>query len=241
MAQNANGLEWIDPAALPGFHTLWDITEESFRTLLQARFKRPPAPDITDADVELVTDTSDFVPGADHVMTRTAEIAAPVEDVWPWLSQLMRGGGFYGWRLLEKPGCFSAEYLLPDLREPRVGDRVGGLLELAAVEPHRRLVWRARGPVRFLDATISVLNLSYLLASADGERTRLVIRTHGACVGTTRPIAHYVFEALDFILAAHQAVRLKNCVERTRSREPDTTATAGGRARHQHGAFEPAR
>lgn len=210
----SEALGWIEPDRLPGIHSLWNIGEESFRILLEARFKRQPAPDITDADVEAVTDTGDFAPGAEQVQTRTITIAASPERVWPWLCQMMRGGGIYGWRLLEHASSPSQEVLLPDLPAPRVGERVGQLLELAVVEPLRRLTWRSVGPLKCLDATVSLLSLSYLLHSIGPQQTRLVIRTQGSCTGVTQPIAHYVFEALDFVLAAHQAIRLKNCVER---------------------------
>ncbi len=207
-------LGWIGPEGLPGIHSLWQIGEESFRILLDARFKRQPASDITDADVEAVTDTGDFAPGADHVQTRTITIAAPPERVWPWLTQMLRGGGVYGWRLLEHTSRPSLEHLIAGLPPPRVGDRAGQLFELSVVEPPRRLAWRSVGPLKCLGATVSMLTLSYLLHSGEPGQTRLVIRTQGSCTGVTQPIAHYVFEALDFVLAAHQAIRLKNCVER---------------------------
>jgi hypothetical protein len=90
------------------------------------------------------------VPAADLVATRGITIRAAPEDVWPWIAQLGQGrGGFYSYDALENlVGCdiHSADRIVPDWQDPRVGDEVRlhpeVALEVASVEPGHALVLR---------------------------------------------------------------------------------------------------
>jgi hypothetical protein len=68
------------------------------------------------------------LPHADLVATRAITIAAPAEDVWPWLVQLGHGrGGFYTYDALENLaglGMHSADTVVPEWQDVTVGDRV---------------------------------------------------------------------------------------------------------------------
>ncbi len=66
---------------------------------------------------DLVTDAS--------VSTRAIAIAAPPEDVWPWLLQLGYGrGGWYSYDWIDNDGRPSATSIWPDLQDLAVGDRI---------------------------------------------------------------------------------------------------------------------
>ena len=74
-------------------------------------------------------DLARYTPGGS---TRAITIAAPIEDVWPWLVQIGYGrGGFYSYDGLENlfvrcfggtPGYRSVETVLPEHQSLRVGD-----------------------------------------------------------------------------------------------------------------------
>ena len=96
-----------------------------------------------------------FVPSADLVATRAISIAAPPEQVWPWIAQLgQQHGGFYSYDRLENlAGCriHSADEVVEAWQDVRVGDALHlhpeVALEVARVEPGRALVVRGAVPV----------------------------------------------------------------------------------------------
>ena len=84
-------------------HTLWDIGEDSFHMLVQPGF-RPALPGAgTKDDLHLPMLGDDLSTGPARTLTRATNIDAALDDVWPWVAQLMRGAGVYGWKVLETP------------------------------------------------------------------------------------------------------------------------------------------
>jgi hypothetical protein len=86
----------------------------------------------------------ELVPDADAVDTRGIDIAAPPQDVWPWLVQMGYGrAGWYSYDELDMDRP-SAERILPEFQELKVGDVVpthpGGGFEVRIVEPAKALV-----------------------------------------------------------------------------------------------------
>jgi hypothetical protein len=86
----------------------------------------------------------DIVPDAEAVLTRGIDIAAPPEQVWPWLVQMGYGrAGWYSYDQLDmnKP---SADRIIPELQSLALGDIVpthpGGGFEVKALEDGRVLV-----------------------------------------------------------------------------------------------------
>ncbi len=194
-------------------HTLWDISEESFRTLVKARFRSSPGA-VAAADqlkIQMLGDA--LVPGPTRTLMRATEIDAPPDRVWPWLHQMMRGGGVYGWPALETPHCQSADYLLSNLPAPQIGDRIGDVLEVVRVNSPREIVWHALGDIELFGFRLTALTLDYLLDSAARGRCRLVVRIQGSCNHLTSQICSYLFEVLDFVLAASQLATLKDHIE----------------------------
>jgi hypothetical protein len=57
--------------------------------------------------------------------TRPITVAAPPEQVWPWLVQLGHGrAGWYSYDWIDNDGQPSADRILPELQQLQVGDQV---------------------------------------------------------------------------------------------------------------------
>jgi hypothetical protein len=104
----------------------------------------------TDAEVAAVMPGDHMVPECQYVITRAITIDAPRDLVWPWLAQVGFGkAGFYANDLLDNAGHRSAEHILPDLQEPKIGDCVPMFtkvndttaFQIEALERNNYLLW----------------------------------------------------------------------------------------------------
>jgi hypothetical protein len=105
--------------------------------------------------------------------TRVVEIQAPPEDVWPWLVQMGMGrGGLYNFDVLDNRGQPSADRILPEHQDLKVGDFIVPLLQVVAIEPNRYMLWRfLEGAGGWEHAT-----WSWGLYETEDHHTRLVSR-----------------------------------------------------------------
>jgi hypothetical protein len=79
----------------------------------------------TDAEVAAPMPGDELVPRSSFTATRAITIDAPPEAVWPWLVQLGdRRAGWYTYDLLDNAGYPSADRILSEHQNLRVGDRV---------------------------------------------------------------------------------------------------------------------
>jgi hypothetical protein len=110
--------------------------------------------------------------------TRAVTIEGTPEEVWPWLVQMGHGrAGFYGYDLIEnlgsRRGIRSADRIIPELQDLKVGDRVPMsepiYLIVESMDPHRSLVWADSS-----DPPASAI--TWALYPVDERRTRLVSR-----------------------------------------------------------------
>ena len=77
----------------------------------------------TDAEVAGPMPGDEVVPKASFNATRAITIDAPPNRVWPWIVQMgYRRAGFYTYALLDNAGYDSADRVLPDYQDPKVGD-----------------------------------------------------------------------------------------------------------------------
>ncbi len=145
----------------------------------------------TDAELQRSMPGDELLDHPLFFATRAITIDAPPEKIWPWLIQMgYSRAGFYGYDILENigspRGMRSAETILPELQNPRVGDPLplsaaGGLV-FYAVEPNQYVIWS--GPDGWGD-------FAWALYPLDAGHTRLVSR-----IGWT----HHFTEAGPFIL-----------------------------------------
>ncbi len=106
--------------------------------------------------------------------TRAITIAAPPENVWPWIVQLGYGrAGWYTYDLLDNAGYRSSDCILQEFQHPKIGDWVPmaskvnetTAFRVKAFETNRWLLWEKP------DST-----WAWKLTPAGNRHTRLVTR-----------------------------------------------------------------
>ncbi len=77
----------------------------------------------THAEIARPMPGDEIVPKASFNARRAITIDAPPERVWPWIVQIgYRRAGFYTYALLDNAGYGSADRVLPEYQDPKVGD-----------------------------------------------------------------------------------------------------------------------
>jgi hypothetical protein len=218
--------------------SLWDVGEESFRTLINARFRRIPSAGVTDEERRSPMLGDALIPRPGRVFMRVADIDRDADAVWPWLAQMMRGGGIYGWPVLETAECRSADYLLEKLVPPRIGDRVGDVLEVAQVDAPREIVWRAPVTLELLGFRVQALTIDYLLKPRSSG-SRLVVRTRSCCERLTSQICGFVCEVVEYMLPVFQTETIRRLAESYPERLALGRVNRDLVGRHQAIALEP--
>jgi hypothetical protein len=104
----------------------------------------------TDAEVASAMPGDELVPHPSFTATRAITISAAPKDVWPWIVQIGTGrAGFYSYDLFDNAARPSAERVLPQLQDIRVGDWVPmstkvnktTAFKVKAFEPTKWLLW----------------------------------------------------------------------------------------------------
>lgn len=104
----------------------------------------------TNAEVAATMPGDDLVSGCQYVITRAITIGAPPAVVWPWLVQIGFGkAGFYSNDLLDNFGHPSADRVVSEFQELRVGDWVPMFskvndttaFKVAEIVTFKNLVW----------------------------------------------------------------------------------------------------
>ncbi|MEY2459535.1 MAG: hypothetical protein QOG30_1365, partial [Acidimicrobiaceae bacterium] len=137
----------------------------------------------TDAEVAADLPGDELMPRADRSATRTVTIAAPPNQVWPWLVQMGQGrGGLYSYDVLENLiGCDiqSADHIAEEWQHVTVGDSFrlhpDVVLRVAIVEPDHALVIQGGVPMGDAAPPYDFTWAFVLKELADGN-TQLVIR-----------------------------------------------------------------
>jgi hypothetical protein len=116
----------------------------------------------------------EIVPNASFNATRAMTIDAPPEKVWPWIVQMgYRRAGFYTYDVLDNAGYESADRILPEYQDPKVGDWMPmskkvnetTAFRVKSFETNRWLLWDKP------DST-----WSWKVLPLEGDRTRLITR-----------------------------------------------------------------
>lgn len=118
----------------------------------------------------------DVLPDATFSATRAVTVAAPPEQVWPWIIQIgYRRAGFYSYDRLDNNGIPSATAILPEFQDLEVGDVVpmssGAHARVAMLEPERAMVL-----IFEVEGVWQGSSWAWLLDSHDSSETRLVTR-----------------------------------------------------------------
>ena len=145
-----------------------------FAPLIRGRHLRWGA---TDADVAGAMPGDELVPQTSFNATRAITIDAPPEAVWPWFVQIGYGrAGWYTYDLFDNAARPSAERILPEHQEPKIGDWVPmssrvnetTAFKIKAFEPYRWMLWAKPHST-----------WAWKLVPLEGGRTRLVTRVKG--------------------------------------------------------------
>jgi hypothetical protein len=152
----------------------------------------------------------------DILSTRAIWVAAPPEDVWPWLVQIGPGrGGAYTYDWIENLfglGMHSADRILPQFQDLSVGDaqqlgKRGPVLRVARLDRPRALVFRSDDG-NWVWAFILV---------AERGGTRLVSRNRIALPGSSGParaLSTYVMEPGSLIMERKMLLGIRQRAER---------------------------
>lgn len=181
----------------------------------------------TEVEVSQELPGDDVIPDPAWQSTRAIDIAAPVEEVWPWLAQMGQDrGGLYSYDWLENIAGLdfhNADRIVPEWQDVQVGDTVRfapgqDTLLVSRVEPNQCLVWRllkrepSSGPV-WVDAT-----WSFVLRATDAGHTRLIQRFRfGARPGALGLVYTAVMEVPHFVMERRMLLGIRERAERRTS------------------------
>lgn len=183
-----------------------------------------------------------LIPGGRRAATMAVTIAAPPDQVWPWLVQL--GGdraGWYSWDRLDNAGRPSAREVHPEWQDLKLGDYVKYLVpghgpvnawKVVALEPGRflglygssDLRGRALEPNQTRPSAYMDGLWAFQLKELPGGRSRLVIGGYQ----TMRPrwlerfYNYWVYVPVVWIMQARMLSVLKRNIER--APRPETRA-----------------
>jgi hypothetical protein len=154
----------------------------------------------TNAEVAAAMPGDELISTPSFAATRAITIAAPPEQVWPWIVQLGTGrAGWYSYDLFDNHGRRSADRILPQFQAIRTGDWVPmsatvnetTAFKVTAFEANRWLLWAKPDS-----------SWAWQLTPIDGDRTRLVTRLEERYPWRTSPglalLTVVLFEFGDF-------------------------------------------
>ncbi|MCV2393653.1 hypothetical protein OEB99_04970 [Actinotalea sp. M2MS4P-6] len=158
----------------------------------------------------------DLLARAEFVATRAISIAAPPDEVWPWLVQVgFRRAGFYSYDLLDNLGRRSAREILPEFQELGVGDLAAPMASppdertaftVQRIEPPHVLVWAKP------DST-----WSWMLTEELPGRTRLLTRLKARYdLGPFLPVTLLLMEVADFPMMRRMLLGIRERAEASR-------------------------
>jgi len=194
----------------------------------------------TDEEIKRAMAGDEIVPDPTFNATRAVTVNAPAERIWPWIVQMgYRRAGFYSWDILDNDGIPSAERILPEYQNPKVGDLVPLTAKVkilvAVAEPNRRLLLVTQSPTPW--------TWSWGLYPIDAHRTRLVSRLR---VRLRRLPSRLWIDAFEIVMMRKCLLGIKRRAERrddgARKTPPEgEPPPIGGSSRRDEGAGHPLR
>jgi hypothetical protein len=182
----------------------------------------------TDAEVVSAMPGDEIVAEPSFTATRAITIAAPPEEVWPWIVQIGTGrAGFYSYDLFDNAARPSADHIQPQFQHTRVGDWVPmsskvnqtTAFNVKAFEPNQWLLWAKPHST-----------WSWQLTPVDGGPTRLVTRLKENYEWRSSPglalLTLILFELGDFPMMRKLLLGVKSRAERVAATRPGSQADA---------------
>ncbi len=188
-------------------------------TTVRARLLRWGA---SDDELSVIWPGDELLPAPNLTATRSVTIAAPLEEVWPWIVQIGQGrGGFYTYDWLENlvgADIHSARTVLPEFQHPGIGDDIRlapeMALRVAEVDPPRALVLRGGTPTDEGGPPYDFTWAFTLSPRPDGS-TRLVIRERYAYTRWWVALMVEPIEVISFVMTQRMLRGIKERAERT--------------------------
>ena len=170
----------------------------------------------TDAKVAEAMPGDDRVADPSFDATRAITIEAPPESVWPWLIQIGYGrAGFYSYDLFDNAARPSADRILPDYQQPKMGDWIPmaskvnetTAFKISAFESNHWMLWEKP------DST-----WAWKLVPLEGARTRLITRLKERYTWRSSPLNAFLslilMEFADFPMMRKLLLNLRTRAER---------------------------
>ena len=139
--------------------------------------------------------------------TRAVTVNAAAERIWPWIVQMgYKRAGFYSWDILDNDGIPSAEEILPEYQNLKIGDSLplGEYTDAEVVDlvPNSRLllVFQSGGTVTW----------AWGLYKIDAERTRLVTRLRWR---NTNVVSQFALDAFEIVMMRKCLLGIKRRAE----------------------------
>jgi hypothetical protein len=140
--------------------------------------------------------------------TRAVTVNATPEQIWPWIVQIgYRRAGFYSYDILDNDGIPSAERIIPEYQDLKVGDRIPVskkvFVDVAALEPNRHLL--------LVFPSSAHATWAWSLYPIDAQKTRLVTRLR---VRSESRVGRVFMDAFEIIMMRKCLLGIKRRAER---------------------------
>lgn len=139
--------------------------------------------------------------------TRAVTINAPAEQIWPWIVQIgYKRAGFYSWDILDNDGIPSAERILPEYQNLRIGD----VVPLSEETDAEVLDMESNEQLLLVFPSDGTVTWAWALYKIDADRTRLVTRLRWR---TTSAISQFTLDAFEIIMMRKCLLGIKRRAE----------------------------
>jgi len=139
--------------------------------------------------------------------TRAVTINASAEQIWPWIVQIgYKRAGFYSWDILDNDGIPSAEYVLPEYQNLKIGD----VVPLSEETDAEVIDMVSNEQLLLVFQSDSTVTWAWALYKIDADRTRLVTRLRWR---TTSVVSQFALDAFEIIMMRKCLLGIKRRAE----------------------------
>jgi hypothetical protein len=169
----------------------------------------------TDEEVKRAMVGDHFVANPTFNATRAVTIKARPSDIWPWIVQIgYKKAGFYSYDILDNDGIPSAERIIPEYQDLKVGDLIpltkSSYVKVAALEPNEHLL------LTFENETKATW--AWGLYKKDAQHTRLITRLR---VTHENIATRFLWDAFEIVMMRKCLLGIKRRAESAKSNQAD--------------------